>query len=127
MALTLNNDATERLQELGKWFKTANITLEKENVWRCVDPDRFEKWKPFLNCLGLYKEGNGFTLWRVSGNVTIGPDRGYYGLFFPISGAADISNYHVNPGEYIQFTEPQLISANLDFLTALVQEKSPSE
>ncbi|GBF66696.1 hypothetical protein TMEN_9416 [Trichophyton mentagrophytes] len=123
MALTLNNDATEYLQTLGKWFQTAKISLEKENVWRCVDPKRIEKWKPFLECLDLYKEGNGFVLWRISGSLTIGPDSGYHGLFFPISGAVDISGSRVNPGEYIKFTKPQLIDAKLDFLTALIPEK----
>lgn len=52
----MSNDAKEELNVLSKWFQTAKVQPEKENMSRCIDDNRLTKIRPFLETLGLYKK-----------------------------------------------------------------------
>ena len=54
--LSMSDDAKEHLQMLAKWVETAEMGLERKNMWRCTDSDRFEKWHPLLKSLDLYNK-----------------------------------------------------------------------
>lgn len=53
---SISNDAKQDLNVLAKWFETAKVQPEKENMWRCIDDNRSKKLRPFLEKLGLYKK-----------------------------------------------------------------------
>lgn len=48
----------EELCSVARWFKGAKVEKKDDvgNVLRCVDKERFTKWRPFLEEMNLHKE-----------------------------------------------------------------------
>lgn len=68
----------------------------------------------------------GFTLWRVSGNILIEKDDGYDNLFFPLSLDQEeikVGNELLKPGSYVRLSNSQSLNGRLDFLIVVVPEE----
>ncbi|PYI30582.1 hypothetical protein BP00DRAFT_426443 [Aspergillus indologenus CBS 114.80] len=56
--MALSPVAVSKLQSLGAWFKQPEVKKELEFLEKCVAEDRFQRWIPALEDLGLYKTVN---------------------------------------------------------------------
>ncbi|EEH34992.1 hypothetical protein PAAG_06039 [Paracoccidioides lutzii Pb01] len=119
---TLDNDAKRDLDELAEWFRTAEMVAQGESTWRCVDIAKFQKINPLLTKLDVDKDGCKFTLYRISGCMTIQKGPGLHNFFFPLLGTVDIHGVRLEPGKFTRFTTDQDIDAQLDFLVISVPE-----
>jgi hypothetical protein len=64
-------------------------------------------------------------VWRLSGTTTIEKERGFDSLFFPLhieSGELRVAGHVLEPVNYMRFTSPQTLSAQLDCLIVLAPE-----
>ncbi|EEH16292.1 hypothetical protein PABG_06379 [Paracoccidioides brasiliensis Pb03] len=116
----MSDIAKQELEDLAKWFKTAKVQAVMPNLSHCADPDSLKKMEPLLKELGLYKQGNGPILCRLSGRETIAIDDGFNNIFIPLSDELSICGHPLRPGQYIRSTSPQSLNTIADFVLVVV-------
>ncbi|KKZ67420.1 hypothetical protein EMCG_06911 [[Emmonsia] crescens] len=117
---SMSDIAKQELEDLAKWFKTAKVQEVMPNLSHCADPDSLKKMEPLLKELGLYKQGNGPILCRLSGRETIAIDDGFNNIFIPLSDELSICGRPLRPGQYIRSTSPQSLNTFADFVLVVV-------
>ncbi|OJD28186.1 hypothetical protein ACJ73_00423 [Blastomyces percursus] len=117
---SMSDDAKKELEDLAKWFKTANLQAVMPNLSHCADPDCLTKMEPLLKELGLYEKGNGPILCRLSGKETIAKDPGFDNIFIPLSDELSICSHSLQPGQYIRSTSSQSLDTFADFVLVVV-------
>ncbi|KAL4766952.1 hypothetical protein BDW60DRAFT_170838 [Aspergillus nidulans var. acristatus] len=131
MSRSLSPPASEYLESIAKWFTTAEVkevVVEDQNMsdskmFKCVDMARFNILEPLLSELKL--KSAGFTLWRVSGNITIEKKKGLDNLFFPLSideNGIEVGGTKLMRHDFMRLTSDQPWSGDLDFLLVVIPE-----
>lgn len=146
---TINEDAFLKLKDLSAWVSdTKEFKKEQENLFRCVDEGRHVKVAPLLEDLGFDKikviwlisvsgiqlrcpQGYGYSIWRVTGKISLKPTPHYKSLFFPLSissgsdsaaGEVQAAGEVLTPGIYVPFTTLITLDSQLDCLIVYLPE-----
>lgn len=141
---SVNSLALEELQKLASWIHdNAEMQEVAKNTSKCVDKDRREKVRPFLDAqkysdinvgtailssmtwLTKYLQGHGYAIYRIKGKAEIGLTPKYQSYFFPLSinsGELKIGEDILHPGDYIHFTSSLFLDSHLDCLIILLPD-----
>ncbi|KAJ5858353.1 hypothetical protein N7534_003630, partial [Penicillium rubens] len=132
MAPSIEGTALEALRNLATWIHdTAKMEEVAKNTSKCVDTDRLDKLRPFLEAQ-KYPKGHGYTIYRIKGKAEIGLTPNYRSLFFPLSvdsgtsgvpGELQVAGERLQLGNYIHFTSALVLDAQLDCLIVLLPGK----
>ncbi|RJE24542.1 hypothetical protein PHISCL_03129 [Aspergillus sclerotialis] len=118
---TVSENARNELLKVMEWFKTAEVESQTRSSSLCTDKDRLKICGPFLRELGLLKEGNGYALLRLYGDVVIQKDPVLDTLFFPL-GLVKVAGEELQLGNYMRFKESKYFNASVDCLIVTVPQ-----
>ncbi|CAG8119078.1 unnamed protein product, partial [Penicillium salamii] len=109
-------EALPELTNLASWIHdSAEMAEIAKNTFQCVDPQRRDKLRPFLEAQKLTEiKAYGYTIYRIKGKVEIRLTPNYRSIFFPlsvdsgtngVSGELQIAGETLRQGQYLHFTK----------------------